>query len=162
MRILLQTSIRYVDDDWNVSRFSLLAEHLRTFADVTSRDRQADATGNDLVLAGLSREQFDEVWLIGVDGGDALSDADCAGVNRFHLEGGGLLTARDHQNMGRWLRHIEGVGDAHFFHDAEYAEPDPARCCADDNETPSILWPNYHSGRNGDYQRTTGAPGSEH
>ena len=153
MRILLQTSIAYVSDDWNVSRFSLLAEHLRSVADVIARDRQADASGNDPILTGLSRDRFDEVWLLGVDGGVGLSEADCAGVNRFHREGGGLLTTRDHHNMGMWLRLIEGVGAAHFFHEAEYAEPDPARCCADDQETPSISWPNYHSGRNGDYQR---------
>jgi hypothetical protein len=153
VRILLQTSIAHDDDDWNVGRFSLLAEHLRSFADVTARNRQADAAGDDPVLAGLSRARFDQVWLLGVDGGEALSEADCAGVNHFHREGGGLLTTRDHNNMGMWLRLIEGVGDAHFFHDARYAEPDPARCCADDQETPSISWPNYHSGRNGDYQR---------
>lgn len=155
MRILLQTSIPYVDDDWNVGRFSLLAEHLRSFADVTARDREADASGNDPVLAGLSRDDFDEVWLIGADGGVALTEADCAGVNRFHRDGGGLLTTRDHHNMGMWLRLIEGVGEAHYFHHAEFAEPDPARCAPDDDETPSISWPNYHSGRNGDYQRIT-------
>ena len=54
MRILLQTSIAYVADDWNVSRFSLLAEHLRSVADVIARDRQADASGNDPILTGLS------------------------------------------------------------------------------------------------------------
>lgn len=152
VRILLQTSIAHVDDDWNVGRFSLLAEHMRSFADVTARNRQADAAGNDPVLAGLSRDRFDEVWLLGVDGGVALSEADCAGVNRFHGEVGGLLTTREHRNMGLWRRRIEGVGDAHFFHETRYAEPDPARCCADDQETPSISWPNYHSGRNGDFQ----------
>jgi hypothetical protein len=153
VRILLQTSIASADDDWSINRFALLTQHLRSFADVTARDRQADAAGNDPVLAGLSRDRFDEVWLFGVDGGVALSDADCAGVNRFHREGGGLLTTRDHHNMGMWLRAIDGVGAAHFFHEAECCEPDPARHDADDKETPSISWPNYHSGRNGNFQR---------
>ena len=55
--------------------------------------------------------------------------------------------------MGMWLRQLPGVGEAHFFNRTEYAEPDPARLCPDDLETPSISWPNYHSGRNGDLQR---------
>src|SRR5579859_3394192 len=115
MRILLQTSIAHADDDWHVGRFSLLTQHLRTLADVAARNRAADASGSDPVLAGLTRDQFDEVWLFGVDGGVALSDDDIAGINRFQREGGGLLTTRDHENMGRWLRGIEGVeiGRAH-------------------------------------------------
>ena len=153
MRLLLQTSIPFREDDWHVGRFSLLIEHLRSFADVTARNREPDRSGNDPALAALSRAQFDQVWLFGVDGGTGLSKAECDAVNRFHREGGGLLTIRDHQDMGLWLRGIEGVGSAHFFHEEPYAEPDPARCCPDDTETPTISWPNYHSGRNRDFQR---------
>src|SRR5262249_15083937 len=92
---------------------------------------------------------------IGVDGGTGLSKRDCEAVNAFHRQGGGLLTVRDHQNMGLWLRQIEGAGAAHFFHNPEYCEPDPSRLCRDDRETSSISWPNYHSGANGDLQRIT-------
>ncbi|AQR75350.1 hypothetical protein [Sphingomonas sp. LM7] len=46
---------------------------------------------------------------------------------------------------------LGGVGNAHFFH-SRNAEPDASRRVADDRETPDILWPNYHSGANGDFQ----------
>jgi hypothetical protein len=153
IRVLLQTSIRRADDDWHVGRFSALAGILGEVAEVVARDRQPDRNGDDPVLSSLSRSDFDEVWLLGVDGGEGPSPRDCAAINAFHEQGGGLLTARDHQNMGLWLRQIRGVGAAHFFHASEYGESDPSRLCPDDTETPSISWPNYHSGRNGDFRR---------
>jgi hypothetical protein len=57
------------------------------------------------------------------------------------------------RHRARWLRQLEGVGRAHFFHGPDCCEPDPDRQRADDLGTASISWPNYHSGRNGDYQR---------
>jgi hypothetical protein len=156
IRILLQTTIGPAADDWNIGRFSLLAEYLATIADVLARNREPDGSGNDPVLSTLSRERFDEVWLIGVDGGDGLSPKECAAINAFQRDGGGLLTVRDHANMGLWLRQLDGVGAAHFFNKKEFSEPDPERQCADDRDTPSIAWPNYHSGNNGDYQRIYG------
>jgi hypothetical protein len=54
--------------------------------------------------------------------------------------------------MGSSLRSLGGVGAAHHFH-SHNLEPDVERQAADDRETPSIQWPNYHSGRNGDSQR---------
>jgi hypothetical protein len=155
IRILLQCSIPYAEDDWHVGRFSLLREELSTVAEVVARNREPDARGDDPVLSKIARSRFDELWLVGVDGGSALSARDCAGINAFQKEGGGLLTARDHQNMGMWLRQIDGVGAAHFFHNPEYCEPDRSRLCPDDRETTSISWPNYHSGSNGDLQRIT-------
>src|SRR5262249_59959288 len=65
VRILLQTSIAHADDDWHVGRFSLLAQYLRSFAEVTARNREVDTYGNDRVLPGLTRDHFDEVWLFG-------------------------------------------------------------------------------------------------
>jgi hypothetical protein len=153
LRLLLQCTIADSADDWHVGRFSLLAEQLRTVAEVVARNREPDSRGDDPILSTLDHSQFDEVWLLGVDGGEGLSPRDCAGVNAFQRRGGGLLTARDHANMGMWLRQIDGVGRAHFFHQQEYGEPDPDRLCADDKDSPAISWPNYHSGRNGDYQR---------
>ena len=152
IRLLLQCTISYAPDDWHVGRFSLLRDEIAKVADVVARNREPDRKGDDPVLANLSREAFDEVWLIGVDGGTALSARDIAGINAFQREGGGLLTARDHQNMGMWLRQLDGVGQAHFFHGEGCCEPDPGRLCPDDHDTPSISWPNYHSGRNGDVQ----------
>jgi hypothetical protein len=152
VRILVQCTIREAPDDWHVGRFALLARELGRTAEVVSRNLEPDARG-DPVLSRLSRRDFDEAWLLGVDTGHGLSAHDIAGVNAFHAAGGGLLTARDHQDMGRWLRELEGVGQAHFFHSAECCEPDPDRRRPDDVETASISWPNYHSGRNGDPQR---------
>ena len=62
-RILLKTTIGAVENDWNVGRFSLLAEHLRSLRDlsgnplyeVTARDRAQDAAGDDVDLAELAR-----------------------------------------------------------------------------------------------------------
>ncbi len=153
IRILLQCSIPFAEDDWHVGRFSLLRDELSTVAEVVARNREPDSRGDDPVLSKLTRAKFDELWILGVDGGTALSARDSASINAFQKEGGGILTARDHQNMGMWLRQIEGVGAAHFFHNSECCEPDPSRLRPDDTETPTISWPNYHSGRNGDFQR---------
>jgi hypothetical protein len=160
-RVLLQCSIAHEVDDWHVGRFSLLAQELGRWTNVTARNREPDRSGSDPVLLGLSRERFDAIWLFGVDGGTGLTVPEIAAVNRFQREGGGLLTVRDHFNMGLWLRGIEGAGAAHFFHDGSYAEPDEIRRARDDLDTASIDFPNYHSGRNGDVQRIT-IPGPLH
>ena len=155
-RILLQTSIATAADDWHVGRFALLAAELRRWAEVVARDRTPGRPGgDDPTIAGLDRRDFDEVWILGVDGGTGLSEAECAALNRFQRSGGGLLTARDHANMGKWLRALDGVGAANFFHEPDCWELDPSRRCPDDTETPEISFPNYHSGRNGDVQLVT-------
>ena len=41
-----------------------------------------------------------------------------------------------------------------FFH-SQNQDPDESRHCVDDPYTTDISWPNYHSGRNGDYQNIT-------
>jgi hypothetical protein len=54
-----------------------------------------------------------------------------------------------------WVRRYVrwgGIGAAHYFH-TRNPEPDFERHAPDDVETASISWPNYHSGRNGDFQR---------
>jgi hypothetical protein len=68
-RILLQTTIRRAQDDWNVGCFSLLADVLREVGDVVARDLEPDERGDDLVLSRLDRSRFDQAWLLGVDGG---------------------------------------------------------------------------------------------
>src|SRR5262245_10060104 len=146
LRVLLQCSIPFAEDNWHVVRFSLLGKELSRWADVTARNREPDRSGDDPILLGLDLARFDELWVLAVDGGDGLTPPECAAVDRFQAAGGGLLTARDHADMGRWLRSIDGVGKAHFFHDASCWEPDPARRVRDDQETPGIEWPNYHSG----------------
>jgi len=162
IRILLQTTIPATEDDWHVGRFSLLAEHLRGLKDaegralceVTARNRETNADGDDEVLSRLDSTGFDELWLFAVDAGDGLSVADCQGITRFRQRGGGILTTRDHQDLGSSLCTLGGVGRAHFFH-SKHQDPDESRHERDDQDTKEISWPNYHSGSNGDYQRVT-------
>jgi hypothetical protein len=77
--------------------------------------------------------------------------SDCEGITRFRQRGGGILATRDHQDLGSSLCTLGGVGLAHFFHSRQ-PEPDESRHMRDDQFTKDISWPNYHSGRNGDYQ----------
>jgi hypothetical protein len=164
IRILLQTTIQAVEDDWNIGRYSLLRDYLSSFADergspvfaVTARDRAPDASGHDPVLSALADSDFDEIWLFAADAGDGLSGSDCAGISAFRRRGGAILAARDHQDAGASLCTLAGVGAAHYFH-SRNLDPDPSRNCVDDTETKTISWPNYHSGRNGDYQRVIAA-----
>ena len=158
IHILLQTTIPNVEDDWNIQRFSLVREHLASIDNglykVTARNREPNLDGDDSVLSVLDTTDFDELWLFAVDTGDGLSKADCEGITRFHQKGGGILTVRDHEDLGSSLCTLGGVGRAHFFH-TQHPEPDESRHVRDDQATTTINWPNYHSGSNGDYQRVT-------
>jgi hypothetical protein len=158
IRILLQTTIAAIEDDWHIGRFSRLRSLLdslrdeagRPVATVTARDRDS-ATGPDPLLSTLDRSDFDALWLFAVDTGDGLDPADCAGITRFHAGGGGLLVTRDHMNLGRSVCGLGGIGLAHHFQ-AINRDPDPSRHIIDDAQTIAISWPNYHSGANGDFQ----------
>jgi hypothetical protein len=160
--ILLQTTIPAVEDDWSIERFSFLRDHLTSIKNddgeslykVTARNREANAAGDDVVLSVLDTTDFDELWLFAVDPGNGLSGADCKGITRFHQRGGGILTTRDHADLGSSLCTLGGVGRAHFFH-TKYQDPDESRHVRDDQDNQTITWPNYHSGANGDYQRIT-------
>lgn len=164
VRILLQTTIPGVEDDWHVGRFSLLAEHLKSQRDgeghplfeVVTRDRAEGGGGDDEVLSRLDETDFDELWLFAVDAGDGLTAGDCRGITRFRQRGGGLLSTRDHQDLGSSLCTLGGVGRAHFFH-TRHQDPDESRRARDDRATTDISWPNYHSGANGDFQPVTPA-----
>ena len=166
IRILIQTTIPYTEDDWHVGRFGLLREALsgltdaggRPMAQVTARDR--DALGApDSVLSTLDGSDFDQLWLFAVDTGDGLTPEDCAGVTRFRERGGGMMVTRDHMDLGCSVCSLGGVGAAHFFH-SKNPDPDETRRRIDDPYTTAILWPNYHSGANGDVQEIAaeGAP----
>lgn len=157
-KILLQTTIPTVIDDWHIGRFSLLRDYLAGLRDmagaplfeVTARDR--DPPGSpDSVLSQLDTSSFDEMWLFAVDTGDGLTEEDCGAISRFRQRGGGLLVTRDHMDLGCSVCTLGGVGAAHFFH-SKNPDPDPARRRIDDTVTSDILWPNYHSGANGDFQ----------
>jgi hypothetical protein len=64
------------------------------------------------------------------------------------------MVTRDHMDLGSSVCTLGGVGLAHYFHSTN-PEPDEARRRIDDTETAYILWPNYHSGANGDFQALT-------
>src|SRR5882762_6438865 len=159
IRILMQTTIPFAEDNWHIGRFSLLRDELSSMKDlegnrlceVTTRNREANSAVNDLVLSSLDRSDFDELWLFAIDNGDGLTAADCQGITRFRQRGGGILATRDHQDLGISLCTLGGIGRAHFFH-TKHPEPDASRRVPDDTDTTSISWPNYHSGANGDYQ----------
>jgi hypothetical protein len=158
IRILLQTTIPALADDWHIGRFSLLRKFLaaQTAADgtplfeVTARNRTPPGTV-DPVLSGLDRSDYDELWLFAVDTGDGLSAAECDTISRFRQRGGGLMVTRDHMDLGSSVCSLGGVGAAHYFH-SKNPDPDLERRAIDDTQTRQILWPNYHSGANGDYQ----------
>lgn len=147
-RILLQTTIVDTPDDWNVGRFSRLADTLEHAGHaVTARNR---ASGDvDPVLSRLDALDHDVLWLLAVDTGNGLAPEDAAAILRFRRRGGGTVTARDHHDLGACLRRLGSIGRVNHFH-TENPEPDARR---DDQDNPGISWPNYHSGANGDYQR---------
>ncbi len=162
IRILLQTTIPFTEDDWHVGRFSRLRDHLASMdgVEVTARDREAPPGQTDPVLGGLDTSDFDQMWLFAVDVGDGLNAEECAAIGRFRQRGGGLLVTRDHMDLGSSVCTLGGVGDAHYFH-SKNLDPDPSRHARDDQVTRDIDWPNYHSGANGDFQEVA-FPGEPH
>ena len=162
IRILLQTTIPYEEDNWHIGRFSLLKDHLSSLKtsegqalfEVTARDRETTPSGDDDVLSNLDTSGFNELWLFAVDLGEGLTVNDCRGITRFRQRGGGIMATRDHQDLGLSLCTLGGVGRAHFFH-SKQVEPDPSRHVPDDQDNRDLSWPNYHSGSNGNYQHVT-------
>jgi hypothetical protein len=155
---LLQTTIVHDADDWHIGRFSMLRDHLAGMRDtagdpmfiVEARDRTV-RFGPDPVLSRLDASGIDALWLFAVDAGDGLDAADCAAITRFWQNGGGLLVTRDHMDLGKSVCSLGGVGLAHYFHGTN-PDPEIDRHCIDDQDNRAILWPNYHSGANGDFQ----------
>lgn len=158
LRILLQTTTPAAPDDWSVDSLTLLRRELEALevsgraVSVTARNREAPNGRPDPVLAKIDRSDFDELWLFALDVDDGMSAEECAAIDRFRRRGGGLLAVRDHQDMGASLGSLATVGAANHFH-SRNPEPDLSRHREDDRETATISWPNYHSGRNGDFQR---------
>lgn len=158
-RILVKTTIGPVADDWHVGRFSLLTGLLRSLKDssggvlyeVVARDRSENHNGDDSDLLQLANGAYDQLWLIGTDVTGALTSGDVENVAQFRTRGGGILLTRDHQDLGACLTRLGALGTTHYFQTAN-PDPDESHRCCDDLETPSISWPNYHSGANGDLQ----------
>jgi hypothetical protein len=156
VRVLLQTTIATRPDDWHIGRFSLLRDHVASLRnrsgaplyEVIAHDRSAD--GDDPVLSTIDQSNIDELRLFAVDPGNGLTANDCAAIGRFRRRGGGLLVARDHEDLGSSVCMLRGIGAAHHFHTKNPEIPE--RCQVDDTGAPNISWPNYHSGDNGDVQ----------
>jgi hypothetical protein len=152
-KILIQTTIPKIESDWHVGRFSLLADVLRADGhDVVARDREPRGDGSDAVLSSLAESDIDELWLIAADRGNGLAPSDVRGILRFRERGGGILTARDHQNLGASLLNLGILGKVNHFYSYN-RERDMRRLKRDDLDNLSITFPNYHSGDNGSYQR---------
>jgi len=163
IKILLQSTIPFDHDDWNISRFSLLYDFLNEYEDnegkktfeVIARDREPDFEGNDPILSYLDQSTFDEVWLFGADVGNGITQKEGEGISRFRTLGKGILTAQDHQDLGMSFSNLGDqcleIKNSNFYHTFNN-DPDSTRCCIDDIHESNISWPNYHSGPNGDYQ----------
>ena len=150
-KILLQTTIPFAEDDWNVSRFSLLRDTLVADGhEVVARNEVLDENRNDQVLTRLPDSDFDQLWLMAVDTGDGLTQAESDAVIEFRKRGGGVVTARDHQDLGLCLRHLGSLGQFNHFHTYNLEQ---GRTENDDQDNPNISYPNYHSGANGNYQK---------
>ena len=116
-KILLQTTIPASPDDWDITRFSLLADELRGAGhDVVARNRGTKGA-DDPVLSRLDELDYDQLWLMAVDVGDGLTSADAEAIMRFRENGGGVLTARDHQDLGSCLVSLGSLGSVNQFHD---------------------------------------------
>jgi hypothetical protein len=121
-KILMQTTIPTVEDDWSIARFSRLRAFLTglqsqsgaALFEVTARDRGPLGIP-DPVLANLNNLDFESLWLFGVDTGDGLTKEDCRGIPLFRKRGGGILATRDHMDLGCSLCFLGGIGDAHHF-----------------------------------------------
>jgi hypothetical protein len=158
INILLQTTIHAIKDDWHIGRFSLLQSFLEGLVSsdgtrcfhIAARDRVPSGQP-DPILSTLASSDFDELWLFAVDTGDGLTEQDAEGISGFRRRGGGLMVTRDHMDLGCSVCHLNDIGAAHHFH-SRNPDPNPARHCLDDSHSTEILWPNYHSGANGDYQ----------
>lgn len=151
LKILLQTTIRTAEDDWNIGRFSLLRDELAKDAQVVARDREPGLDGNDPVLASIDTSDFDQIWLFAVDAGDGISDEECLAITRFRANGGGVFVTRDHMDLGMSICKLGGIGAAHYFHSTQFDPRDDYRV-NDDTFATNINWPNFHSGANGDVQ----------
>lgn len=166
VRILLQTTIPAVADDWSIARFSQLAALLgaqrdaqgRPVYQVTARDR-GPLGAPDPVLSTIEDSDFDQLWLFAMDTGDGLTPEDCQAISRFRARGRGLLVTRDHMDLGSSVCTLTGLGAAHHFHSSN-PDPDPEKQQIDDPFSSHISWPNFHSGANGDFQEieVVGAP----
>ena len=113
--------------------------------EVTARNR--DEATDDSVLSALDTLDYDQLWLMAVDTGQGLSPGDSAGIMRFREGGGGVLTARDHQDLGSCLVCLGSIGQLNHFHN-QNPEPDARRAmryvrrrCGSRRHRSRVTWP---------------------
>jgi hypothetical protein len=119
MKILLQTTIRFVADGWHIGRFSALPKCLLALTtgggsplvSVSARDREA-RENPDPVLSSLHQSDFDQLWLFAVDTGSGLTPEDCEGMTPTRNRGGSVLATRDHEDLGSSLCLLGDAGAA--------------------------------------------------
>jgi hypothetical protein len=115
-RILVQTTLREGEGEWQIERFSSLVNLLRSEGHtVTARNRQPNADASDPVLSSLDISEFDELWLFAADRGNGLAPDDVRGILRFRERGGGIFAARDRENIGVSLLNLGSVGIVNHF-----------------------------------------------
>lgn len=116
-KILLQSTVQRGADQWHIGRFSGLCALLReTGHDVEARDREPASDGSDPILSSVLDRGFDQVWLFALDHGNGLGPGDVRALLRFREQGGGMLTARDHQDVGCSLLNLGTLGAINHFH----------------------------------------------
>ncbi|HZT12030.1 MAG TPA: hypothetical protein VFA29_04480 [Candidatus Baltobacteraceae bacterium] len=116
MKILLQTTIERFNGEWDVAKFSKLAQVLGDDGHVVvCRNREPGDDGSDPVLSTLEDSDFDQLWLMAVDRGNALSPKDVRSILRFRERGGGILTAREDENIGSSLLNLGTLGAVNHF-----------------------------------------------
>ena len=116
IRILLQTTIPTIEDDWHIGRFAMLRKMLagmsapdgEPMTRVTARDRDS-ANGPDAVLWTLDLSDYDQLWLFAVDTGGGLDAEDCAAISRFRKKGGGLMVTRELVQWRLWSMLVANV-----------------------------------------------------
>jgi len=114
--ILVQTTLRDGEGEWQIERFSSLVCLLRSEGhDVVARNREPGPDGSDPVLSSLDTSKFGELWLFAADRGNGLAPADVRGILRFRERGGGVFTSRDQENVGLSLLNLGSVGLVNHF-----------------------------------------------
>jgi hypothetical protein len=114
--ILVQTTLRDGEGEWQIERFSALVSILQNEGhEVVARNREPGADGSDPVLSTLDGSKFNELWLFAADRGNGLAPADVRGILRFRERGGGIFTSRDSENIGLSLLNLGSVGLVNHF-----------------------------------------------
>lgn len=114
--LLVQTTLREGEGEWQIERFSSLVSLLRNDGHrVVARNREPGPDGNDPVLCSLDTSDFDELWLFAADRGNGLAPGDVRGILRFRERGGGMFTSRDRENVGVSLLNLGSVGLVNHF-----------------------------------------------